>query len=312
MEERLESVLKKIIKLCAQEPSFALELLKELNITPQPTLDISYKRVSNDVTAIREALEIRANTSITYDFISDTRLRDQLIIDNLRMENAALNLVRTESERFYDFCVNAFYQIENVINYYFHKTYPQINDLTTVIQTFTANEKSEDGKRNFSFKSNGKEHNVSDIAIYHKINAFCNSLQLNIGDNYYKLRLSNLRKVRNEGEHRCTIIMKEKDEKNKLYNFFKCNSFNSVRRDLIKLVNAVKENIGKPIPLSISKQAIISSILPSACYVKYDGENHQLPFCLFSKVQGRNQGDSITIQVNNSGTILDVILNDAQ
>ena len=74
--------------------------------------------ISADITAIRSALEIRANSSITYSFVKNQRLRDQLIIDNLRMENAALNLQDPEADRFYVFCVNAFYQVENIVNYF--------------------------------------------------------------------------------------------------------------------------------------------------------------------------------------------------
>ena len=105
-------------------------------------------RVSDDVAFIRSALCIKANNSITYDFITNQRLKDQLIIDNLRMENAAYNLQEKEIDRFYIFCVNAFYQVENIVNYYFHISYPQIQDLLTVIENNTQND-GEGGKYQF-------------------------------------------------------------------------------------------------------------------------------------------------------------------
>lgn len=97
--------------------------------------------ISADITAIRSALEIRANSSITYSFVKNQRLRDQLIIDNLRMENAALNLQDPEADRFYVFCVNAFYQVENIINYFYHITFPEVESLLKEIEDSTQNEK---------------------------------------------------------------------------------------------------------------------------------------------------------------------------
>ena len=117
MDEKLQSTLNKIIQLTEQNPEFGVELRKKLGMTS--SANSAYNRntsIQDDVTAIRRALEIRANNSISYDFINQQRLRDQLIIDNLRMENAALNLQISEAERFYSFCVNAFYQVENIIS----------------------------------------------------------------------------------------------------------------------------------------------------------------------------------------------------
>lgn len=301
MDEKLKPTLQKIKALAEQNPEFAQELRKMFDITPSAVAVFSQDKISKDVTAIREALEIRANASVSYSFVSDQRLRDQLIIDNLRMENAALNLKQSEKERFYIFCVNAFYQLENIVNYYFHETYRETNDLLSILEKYTEEERSND----FKFKRKGNEKNVGDIQISHKINALCNILFPN---DKIKITLGQLRQVRNEGEHRCMIILQEKDENNYLYRFFKYNTFNSIRIYLIKIVKAIKENIGKPIvEEQIKVQATISSMLPSTCYVKFEEKTEEIPTKLFSKVKDLNIGDLITLVLSNK-RIVDVLV----
>ncbi len=198
--------------------------------------------VAGDIAEIRAALEIRGNHSVDYGFVKEQRLREQLFIDNWRMENAALNLKEKEVDRFYVFCVNAFYQIENIVNYYFYTLYPNINDLLTAVEEATKNDS--DGKKSFKFKratGDFVEKNVGDIPIFFKMNALCNLLFPN--DVNLKSTLGSLRKVRNEGEHRCQIIWNNKDSSNKLYTFFNKTSFNNIRIVLKKVVSAIKEKI---------------------------------------------------------------------
>ena len=143
MDEKLKLTLQKIKILSEQNPEFAQEIRRMFCLTsPESVLSIP-ENLSENVYAIREALEIRANKSVSYDFIKEERLRDQLIIDNLRMENASLNLTQSEEERFYAFCVNAFYQLENIVNYYFHLTYPKIEDLLLVLEQNTEKESND-------------------------------------------------------------------------------------------------------------------------------------------------------------------------
>ena len=155
MDEKIKKVLYMISSLAEQNKDFASELQKMFGRTSAGSGVVIVEHVADDVAAIREALEIRANNSISYSFVNDQRTRDQLIIDNLRMENAALDLKQKESERFYTFCINAFYQVENIINYYFYTTYPDINELLSIIEDYTRQEKSE----KFQYKRSGKEKN---------------------------------------------------------------------------------------------------------------------------------------------------------
>lgn len=235
MDEKLKITINKIVQLSKQNPEFDTELRKALGIGTSDK-NLGGVNVPQNIIAIRSALEIRGDKSINYDFISENRLRDQLQIDNLRMENASLNLTEKEETRFYAFCVNAFYQIENILNYYYFKAYPDIDSLLTEIESMTVEEKSK--KADFSFHRKGNEKTIADIPTADKINAFCNTF---FPGDKIKWTLSTLRRVRNEGEHRCDAILREKNEKESLYQFFRFNTFNSIRIILIKVSKRSEE-----------------------------------------------------------------------
>lgn len=258
-------------------------------------------RVSDDVAFIRSALSIKANNSIKYDFITNQRLKDQLIIDNLRMENAAYNLQEKEIDRFYTFCVNAFYQVENIVNYYFYIQYPNIEDLLSVIEESTKND-GEEGRFRFKRSQSNPENNVGDIPVSFKINALCNLLFPK--DYTMKITLGNLRKVRNEGEHRCQVIYNQKDENNKLYQFLEKATFNSIRIILIKLVSTVKEHLSESNKVEMAQGTIVS-MLPSGCFISFDGNRHQLPANLMKRINNLKNGDTILVKLRDK-TIVDV------
>lgn len=111
-----------------------------------------------------------------------------------------------------------------------------------------------------------------------------------------KWSIGTLRQVRNEGEHRCDIIRQEKDEGNNLYKFFKSKTFNYVRIDLIKFVNAVENKLKNPDKEEKIKSEI-KSILPSACYVLLRGNSVSLPNKLFAKIRHLKNGDKIILTI---------------
>lgn len=289
MDDKIKLTIHKIRLLAEQNLEFSQEMQKLFGKTASASDVYISSNISSDITAIRSALEIRANASITYSFIKNQRLRDQLIIDNLRMENAALNLQDPEAERFYVFCVNAFYQVENILNYFYYTVFPEVESLLKEIEDATQNEKND-----FKFKRTGKEQNVSNIPVAHKLNAFFNSYLPK--ENSLKWSIGTLRQVRNEGEHRCDIIRQEKDENNNLYKFFKSKTFNYVRIDLIKFVNAIEYKLKNP-DTEEKVESVIKSILPSACYILLREEIIQLPNKLFAKVKHLNNGNKIILTV---------------
>lgn len=310
MDEKLKTTIEKIVQLCRQTPEFDSELRKRLQIASSATAVSSQASICDDVHAIREALEIRANNSISYDFILTEgkgnkiqrdqlqRLKDQLLIDNLRMENAAMDLKEKEQERFYSFCANAFYQIENVVNFYFYVMFPNIEELLIFIEKGT----NEEGKYAFKRIGNKEYNSVSDIEIAHKLNAICNTL---FPKDKIKITYSQLRQVRNEGAHRCMIIMEEHDENNALYKFFKNNTFNSIRIALKKLVSAIKREI-ENLDKIIKKQGIIVNVLPSIAFIKVEGENMQVSLQQLKNVNSKTANAPIVIHYKNS-SIIDIV-----
>lgn len=302
MDEKLKSTIDKIVQLSKQNPEFDAELRKRLEITSSAKVVSSQMSICDDVHAIRETLEIRANNSISYDFIlakGNQRLRDQLLIDNLRMENAALNLNEKELERFYSFCANAFYQIENVVNFYFYVMFPDIDNLLSFIENAT----NVDGKYSFKRNANKEYKSVSDIEITYKLNAICTTLFPD--DKNIKITYSQLRQVRNEGAHRCMVIVEEHDESNALYRFFKYNTFNSIRIVLIKLVGTIKqeiENVGK----IIKKRGVIVNVLPSVAFIKVEGKNIQVSLQHLKDVSNKTANSQVEVLYKNS-SIIDIV-----
>ena len=292
MDEKIKSTVHKIKLLAEQNPEFYQEMQKLFGKTASAS-DVNMNlNIFSDIAAIRSALEIRANASITYSFVQNPRLRDQLIIDNLRMENAALNLQDPEADRFYVFCVNAFYQVENILNYFYHTVFPEVESLLKEIEDATQDEKND-----FRFRRTGKEQNVGSIPIAHKLNAFFNSYLPEEGS--LKWSIGTLRQVRNEGEHRCDINRKEKDENNNLYKFFKSKTFNYVRIDLIKFVNAIEYKLKNP-DTEEKIESVIKSKLPSACYVLLREKSVLLPNKLYAKIKHLDNGAKITLTITGN------------
>ena len=288
MDEKIRSTVRKIKLLAEQNPEFNHAMQKLFgNAVSASEVNID-SNISSDISAIRSALEIRANASITYSFVKNQRLRDQLIIDNLRMENAALNLKDPEADRFYVFCVNAFYQVENILNYFYYIVFPDLESLLKEIEDATQEE------NDFKFRRTGKEQDVGSIIVSHKLNAFFNAYLPE--EKALKWSISTLRQVRNEGEHRCDIIRQEKDDNNNLYKFFKSKTFNYVRIDLIKFVNAIEHKLNNPYEEE-KLESVIKSNLPSVCYVQLRGNTVQLPNKLFAKVKHLKNDSRILLTV---------------
>ena len=215
------------------------------------------------------------------------------------MENAALNLKEKELERFYSFCANAFYQIENVVNFYFYVMFPDIDNLLSFIENAT----NVDGKYSFKRNANKEYKSVSDIEITYKLNAICTTLFPD--DKNIKITYSQLRQVRNEGAHRCMVIVEEHDENNALYRFFKYNTFDSIRIVLIKLVETIKqeiENVGK----IIKKRGVIVNVLPSIAFIKVEGKSLQVSLQQLKNVYNKTANSQIEIIYKNS-SIIDIV-----
>ena len=155
---------------------------------------------NEEIETVRKALELRSDLSIDYSFVKDIFVLRQLMIDNLRMENVLMNLSMPEIERYENFCISAFLQVENILNYYFCEKYNKnIDSILTEIERITENDR-------YPFKRNPKITYlyVSDIPIAYKIQAFCDKFfpyDPTHLDFTSKI-LQELRKMRNDIFHR--------------------------------------------------------------------------------------------------------------
>lgn len=175
-----------------------------------------------DTEAIRSHLEIRANVTIDYEFIIEHRVKKQLIADNKRMENAQLNSNFTELERFYNYCVAAFFQIEELVNYYFGVKY-NYNEFLNLLRE----------------KNPTKTYNqikLSEVPIADKIYVFEGLFYFGQTDENgrtirYDSTINLIRDVRNEDSHRCNIIEQDTEQIVKKFKDLlkKISNFNKTR-----------------------------------------------------------------------------------
>lgn len=213
-----------LIKIWANEDEwFKNQLSREYGV--------DFSSVNGNIEKIKEFLEINCNQSINYDFIKNKFLKTQLEIDNLRMENCCLDLKeKDELERFYNFCVNAFYQVENIINFHYHTKFPLLSDLLNHLSSIPK----------ISFDPSNQK-SIATIQISTKIFAYRNTF-LNKENDFTGTNIDSLRKIRNAGLHRCSVIKANKSEDPTLFNFFKFNTFSTVRNTLQNFVTSIKEN----------------------------------------------------------------------
>jgi hypothetical protein len=228
-----------------------------------------------DTELIRSHLEIRANVSIDYDFIKNDRVKKQLIRDNLKMENSRLDIqIKSDTERFYNFCVEAFYQIEELVNYFFITKHP----LDAVAYLKTKNSQINAVESDFlKIEISKKLYVVESLFYYGQVDANGRTIR-------YESTINLIRDVRNEDSHRCNIIeqdneqlvqkyidllkkIKDFNEANKntnpkvyyqknnddklvekqakLINFIKDKNYNLVRDTVFELVNKIKSDLQK-------------------------------------------------------------------
>lgn len=200
-------------------------------------------RISQNINEIRKLLNIQANTSIDFSFIPDryVLLRNKLIVDNLRMEQTALNIQEmADVERFYYFCLYAFYQIENLVNYYYFVKFPNFEDLVQYLQ------------KNSKFTLRDNQTSIADIEISFKLWAFCaENFPKHDSDFSFNLKgnqIQNvLRTIRNQGSHRCQVIFEnskiaEQESLKKIYDFYHRYNIDYVR-ELVKDVAYIVQKI---------------------------------------------------------------------
>jgi hypothetical protein len=232
-KDSLEKLLVLIDEICKDEENlwFKNDLISKISIsTSVSNCADTFIEIKKDTSKIINLLNINPAVSVDYSFIKHKLLRTRLELDNLRMENIRYDLKETdEMKRLYDFCINAFYQIENLINFYYFEKFPKIDALLSHLENI------QDSK----FKRK-QEKNIGDIAIFAKIFAFNKTYYT---EDYTGYNIDSLRLIRNEGLHRCSRIKSIENENKRLHDFLKHATFHSVHSLVNSLAEKVKENL---------------------------------------------------------------------
>jgi len=232
-KESLEKLLVLIDEICKDEENlwFKNNIQKRLITLGGTTIsDKSFLEIKKDTSKIINILDINPSCSVDYSFINHKLLKTRLELDNLRMENVRYDLKeKDEMKRLYDFCINAFYQIENLINFFYYEKFPKIENLLTHLENI----------KESKFKRK-EEKNIGDIAIYAKIYAFNKTYY---PDDFTGYNIDSLRLIRNEGLHRCSRIKSIENENKRLHDFLKYATFHTVHSLVNSLAFKVKENL---------------------------------------------------------------------
>jgi hypothetical protein len=230
-KENLEKLLKLVEEISSDSENlwFKEELSKRFQKNSNNNDDI-FKNTET----IKKYLSISPQLSIDYSFINHNILKNRLELDNLRMENIRIDLKeRDEIKRLYDYIIYAFYQIENLINFFYYIKFSNFNELLGHLESTPKTK----------FKRNKFHRNISNINIATKIYTFNRThLKTNTRVGY---SIDSLRLIRNEGLHRCTIIIKKgvTTENERLHNFLKNSNYDSIHNTLEVLTLKIKENI---------------------------------------------------------------------
>lgn len=236
-KESLEKLLLLIDEICNEGENiwFKNELRRKFS-NNESDISLIYNRiqdVKNDTLKIKKLLNFSPEIKIDYSYIKHQLLIKRLEADYLRMENVRYDLSeKDEVKRLYDYCVNAFYQIENLINYYYHEKFPNIIDLLNHLEKVP----------NIVFKRK-EERNVGDIIISTKILAFSNTYYSFDNKDFTGFNIDNLRQIRNEGVHRCTRIKTLENENPRLHKFIKYATFDSIHSLVDVLNKKIKDTI---------------------------------------------------------------------
>lgn len=186
MDEKLRSTIDKIVRLCSQEPEFANELRKRLEINSSTAFETNSKLKNVEKYLGLDYYIDSQDSTIDYSHIKKTDVKAQLISDNREMMRFRYG-TRYHQIDFDEFCRYAHLQAEMLFNYY----YDTLNNsdlaaIKTHIKLYNSKASIETAKT------------LADISFNVKLWAFNNEYKRQIDFALF----DNLRKVRNELSHR--------------------------------------------------------------------------------------------------------------
>lgn len=250
-----------------------------------------------DLEDIRRILKIRGTQSVNYSFVDDELTRNQLIMDNIRMEDALLDNSLSIEEKWYEFCTYAHFQVENLLNLYFAQYFDSFNDVLTYIEKNTLY------RGNKAFQRQPNQKSVEHIFISYKSDAFCTEFFPYVPDlpDYTSYNLKLIRDVRNEYSHRSDIT--KTNPKSAIKIAFKKTNFSSIRRSLIILSSVIAQKLAPA-----NYKGIIKNILPSAVVIEFNGAIVVIDNHLYSKYKGKFTLNAAVEVVARRNNILDIII----
>lgn len=248
MEKKLSEVEKNkfldLVIAFARKPEnedFKLKLINELS----EEYDIA--SIQNDVDYIKKVTmrllkdaQIQGDPTVDYSWVKNEMVRNQLILDNFRMGSIYhKSRNRNHFELFYDFCCHAFFQLEELTNFYLHESRITIDDFVT-----SYNSISEEYKI-----SADKLGSVLDATMNQKIHFVKNKFNSQIGVVFYTIK--SLTGARNEGLHRNSVKIKSEEANDKLVRFLKGQNYHSVIHALRLMNQLYRLELEKKISIEI-------------------------------------------------------------
>lgn len=288
------------------------------NLTPDAAADLR---------VLRSALQLRGRPSVDYSFVTDARVRDQLVVDNLRMENAALMTRRDlllvthechsaddeallgEHTRLDLFAIAAFNQLECLTNWFLAWFYADIDELNEIVKAET---------KTFDYPYNGAALSVEKISMFHK----SITLEKMLGLGSVSFDITDLRKYRNACVHRG-----EKMDVKEVGAFREKYTFDTIRDLLGRVVDAVRKDVTEQLRTEAEEReaarrkreaerrklieqgfqpARVVQNFTGFCQLDVDGVGKMtVPSPLLSKVTKLKMGDSVQVKIAD-GKIVEI------
>lgn len=147
---------------------------------------------------------------LNYEMITHEKVRKQLDKDNRKMELILLDNIHSSEDKFISFCTSAFHQIENLLNYFYWKRFPDIDDMKQFMwDNNPAFQSRWDSLKNLSkekrLKQLGKYKRIRDFDINTLVYLYEKEFYFDKGISYNN-EITFLREIRNDDSHRCSIF----------------------------------------------------------------------------------------------------------
>ena len=191
MDEKLQTTLNKIVRLCSQNPEFDSALRKRLGINTTRMIPIAGNNDKIDQIEKYLGLDYSVdaqNSVIDYSYIKDEKVKNQLISDNREMMRFRYG-TRYHEIDFDEFCRFAHLQAEMLLNYYYDTTCN--SDLDLIKKRIRENNENPKGL--------DEANTIFAISFRVKMWSFNNEYKTS---QQFRVIFNNLVRVRNEISHR--------------------------------------------------------------------------------------------------------------